>query len=223
MGARVANILRRYGIPPVPERDTSPSWRHLMTHYRDQLLACDFFTIDTLFLQTIYGLILIEIGSRRVHFAGCTAHPDNAWITQQARQVMWKLDEREPAIHFLIRDNDKKFSHAFDTVFRSAGIHVIPIPHHAPNANAFAERWIRSVREECLDKVLHRRSCLHIINQTHLRRVMGEYVAFFNTARPHQGINQQIPIPPASRPTSGPVCCRNVLGGIIHDYYRDAA
>jgi putative transposase len=78
----VANILRRHGIPPVPERDTSPSWRHLMTHYRDQLLACDFFTIDTLFLQTIYVLIFIEIGSRRVHLAGCTAHPDNAWITQ---------------------------------------------------------------------------------------------------------------------------------------------
>jgi transposase len=212
----VANILRRHGIPPLPERETSPSWRHLMTHYKDQLLACDFFTIDTLFLHTLYVLIFIEIGSRRVHFAGCTAHPDNAWITQQARQVMWELDEREPAIHFLIRDNDKKFSHAFDTVFRSAGMHVIPIPHHAPNANAYAERWIRSVREECLDKVL-------IINQAHLRRVMREYIAFFNTARPHQGIDQQIPVPPASRATSGPVRCRKVLGGIIHDYYRDAA
>jgi putative transposase len=101
---------------------------------------------------------------------------------------MWAIDEREPAIHFLIRDNDKKFTQAFDTVFRSEGIHVIPMPHHAPNANAYAERWIRSVREECLDKVL-------IINQAHLRRVMREYVAFFNTARPHQGINQQIPVP----------------------------
>ncbi len=169
-----------------------------------------------MFLQTIYGLIFIEISHRRVHFAGCTAHPDNAWITQQARQVMWEIDEREPAIHFLIRDNDKKFSHAFDTVFRSAAIHVIPIPHHAPDANAFAERWIRSVREECLDKVL-------IINQAHLRRVMREYIAFFNTARPHQGINQQIPVPPASRAARGPVRCRKVLGGIIHDYYRDAA
>jgi putative transposase len=101
-------------------------------------------------------------------------------------------------------------------VFRSAGIHVIPIPHHAPNANAFAERWIRSVREECLDKVL-------IINQAHLRRVMREYIAFFNTARLHQGINQQIPVPPASRTARGPVRCRNGLGGILHDYYRDAA
>ncbi len=79
-----------------------------------------------------------------MHFAGCTAHLDNAWITQQARQVMWALDEREPVIHFLIRDNDKKFSHAFDTMFRSAGIKVIPTPCRAPNANAYAERWIRS-------------------------------------------------------------------------------
>lgn len=212
----VANILRRHGIPPVPERDSSPSWRYLMTHYQDQLLACDFFTVDTLFLQTLYVLIFIEIGSRRVHFAGCTTHPDNAWITQQARQVIWELDERDPAIRFLIRDNHKKFSHAFDTVFRSAGIKVIPTPCRAPNANANAERWIRSVREECLDKMLS-------INQAHLRRVMREYIAFFNEARPHQGLDQQIPVPPASRAASGPVRCRTVLGGIIHDYYRDVA
>jgi transposase len=101
----VGNILRRHDIPPAPERETSPSWRHLMTHYKDQLLACDFFTVETLFLQTIYVLFFIEIGSRRVHFAGCNAHPDSAWVTQQARQVMWELEDREPTIRFLIRDN----------------------------------------------------------------------------------------------------------------------
>ena len=105
---------------------------------------------------------------------------------------------------------------AFDTVFCSEGIGVIPTPVRAPNANAFAERSIRSVREECLDKVL-------IINQAHLQRVMREYVEFFNTARPHQGIDQQIPIPRTGHSLSGPVRCRNVLGGIIHDYHRDAA
>ena len=148
----IANILRRHGIPPLPERETSPSWRHLMTHYKDQLLACDFFTIDTLFLQTIYVLIFSEIGRRRVHFAGCIAHSDNAWITQQARQVMWELENREPGIRFLIWDNDKKFTESFDLVFRAEGMDVIPIPYRAPNANAYAERWIRSAREECLDK-----------------------------------------------------------------------
>ena len=212
----VSHILQRHGIPPAPERKPSPSWRHLMTHYKDQLLACDFFTVETLFLQTLYVLVFIEIGTRRVHFAGCTAHPDKAWVTQQARQVMWELEDREPGIRFLIRDNDKKFSHAFDTVFRSEGIDVIPTPYRAPNANAYAERWIRSAREECLDKLL-------IINQAHLRRVMREYMAFFNTARPRQGLEQQIPVPKMTHETTGPLRCRTVLGGIIHDYYRDAA
>jgi putative transposase len=212
----VGNLLHRHGIPPAPERETSPSWRHLMTHYKEQLLACDFFTIETLFLQTIYVLVFIEIGRRRVHFAGCTAHPNGAWVEQQARQIMWELTEREPNVRFLIRDNDKKFAAAFDMVFRSEGIDVIPTPVRAPNANAFMERWIRSVREECLDKVL-------IINEAHLRQVMRECVEFFNTARPHQGLDQQIPVPKASCQDNGPVRCRNVLGGIIHDHYRDAA
>ena len=212
----VGNILRRHNIPPAPDRDTSPSWRHLMTHYKDQLLACDFFTVETLFLQTLYVLIFVEIGTRRVHFAACTAHPNKAWVTQQARQVLWELEDRDPAIRFLIRDNDKKFTQSFDTVFRSEGIDVIPTPYRAPNANAYSERWIRSVREECLDKLL-------IINQAHLRRVMLEYIEFFNTARPHQGLDQQIPVPTIVRETTGPVRCRKVLGGIIHDYYRDAA
>jgi hypothetical protein len=187
-----------------------------MTHYQDQLLACDFFTVETLFLQTLYVFVFIEIGTRRVYFAGCTAHPDNAWVTQQARQVMWELEDRKPAIRFLIRDNDKKFTDAFNTVFRSEGIDVIPTPYRVPNANAFVERWIRSVRAECVDKLL-------IISQTHLRRVMREYMTFFNTARPHQGLDQRIPAPLIGHATIGPVRSRAVLGGIIHDYYRDAA
>ena len=89
----VGTILERHGIPPAPERSTSPSWRHLMTHYKDQLLACDFFTVETLFLRTIYVLVFIEIGCRRIHFVGCTAHPNGAWVTQQARQIMWELTE----------------------------------------------------------------------------------------------------------------------------------
>jgi transposase len=136
----VGAILRRHGIPPAPERETSPRWRHWMTHYKEQLLACDFFAVETLFLQTLYVLVFVEIGRRKVHFAGCTAHPDNAWVTQQARQVLWALEDRDPVIRFLIRDNDKKFTTAFDTVFRSEGIDVIPIPVRAPNANAFMER-----------------------------------------------------------------------------------
>jgi putative transposase len=212
----IANILERHGIPPAPERGTSPSWRHLMTHYKDQLLACDFFTVETLFLQTIYVFFFIEVGTRCVHFAGCTTNPTGAWVTQQARQMMWELEEREPAIRFLIRDNDKKFTATFDNVFRSEGIDIIRTPYRAPNANAFAERWVRTARDECLNKVL-------IINPAHLRRVMHEFVACHNSARPHQGLDQQIPVPQTAPVGSGPVQCRHVLGGIIHDYYREAA
>ncbi len=167
-------------------------------------------------MQTIYVFFFIEVGTRRVHLAGCTTNPTGDWVTQQARQVMWALEDRDPGIRFLIRDNDQKFTQAFDTVFRSEGIDVITTPHRAPNANSFAERWIRSVREECLDKLL-------IINQAHLRRVMREYIAFFNTARPHQGLDQRIPVPMIDHENTGPVRSRAVLGGIIHDYYRDAA
>jgi transposase InsO family protein len=212
----IANILERHGILPAPERGGSPSWRHLMTHYKNQVLACDFFTVETLFLQTVYVLFFIELGSRRVHFAGCTAHPNAAWVEQQARQMVWALEGRDPAIHFLIHDNDSSFTQAFDTVFRSEGMRVIHTPYHAPNANAHAERWVRTARDECLDNLL-------IINQAHLRRVMREFVIYYNTARPHQGIDQQIPIPPTTPLASGPVRCRHVLGGILHDYYREAA
>jgi transposase InsO family protein len=187
-----------------------------MTHYQDQVLACDFFTVETLFLQTVYRLFFIEVGSRRVHVAGCTTHPNAAWVEQQAWQMVWELEGREPAIHFLIHANDSSFTPAFDTLFRAEGIRVILTPYHAPNANAHAERWVRTARDECLDNLL-------IINQAYLRRVMPEFVIYYNTARPHQGIDQQIPIPPIAPLASGPVRCCHVLGGILHDYYREAA
>jgi putative transposase len=212
----IANILKRRGVPPLPERTPSLSWQKLMSHYKHQLLACDFFTVETLFLQTIYVLFFIEVGSRRVHFAGCTSHSKSKWVTQQARQLMWDLEDAEPSLRFLIRDRDTKFTDPFDTIFRSEGIDVICTPIRAPNANAYAERWIRTVREECLDKLL-------IINQAHLQRIMREFITYHNTARPHQGICQQIPIPKSMPDTDGPLRCRHVLGGIIHDYYRDVA
>ena len=208
----VRNVLGRYGIQPASSRNGSIGWRHLMTHYKEQILACDFFTVETVFFQTIYVLFFIELGSRQVHFAGITTNPNQIWVTQQARQLVWELSEREQPLRFLIHDNDGSFCQAFDAVFESEGFHVIPTPVRAPNANAFAERWIRSAREECLDLIL-------IFNLAHLRRVLIEYIQYYNTARPHQGINQHSPIP-YSISSSGTIQCRNVLGGIIHDYYR---
>jgi hypothetical protein len=210
----VRNVMRRHHRPPAPRRGQS-SWRTFLKHYRQKMLACDFFTLETIALQTLYGLFFIELGTRRVHLAGCTAIPDNAWVTQQARQLVWNLRHESPPMCFLIHDHDTKFSAAFDHVFLAEDISIVLTPCQAPKANAIAERWVRSVREECLDHLL-------ILNQRHLRHVLTEYVTDYNTARPHQGLDQQSPIPtqPAQ---SGVIRCRDVLGGILHDYYREAA
>lgn len=210
--ASVRNVLKRNRISPISRRPTG-SWRSFLRHYRDQMLACDFFTVETVTLKTIYVLFFIELGSRRVRFAGCTAHPDRTWITQQARQVVWELSEREQPIKYLIHDRDTKFCSAFDAVFVSEGIETIRTPFRAPKANAFAERWVRSVREECLDHIL-------VINEAHLTRVLREYVRYYNNDRPHQGIRQGFPVSQPKRNTKGPILRKNVLGGIIHDYYR---
>jgi hypothetical protein len=186
-----------------------------MRHYKAQMLACDFFTIETVWLKTLYVFFFIQLGTRRVHLAGTTTNPDSAWTAQQARQFVWELDESRE-FHFLIRDRDSKFTDAFDHVFESEGMHVIPTPIRAPNANAYAERWIRSVRQECLDHIL-------IINEAHLQRVLKEYVGYYETARPHQGLDQQTPVPRQSLDTSGPIQKRKILGGIINDYYRAAS
>jgi putative transposase len=209
----IKDVLRRHNIPPAPERGHT-SWRTFLNHYRDQILACDFFTVETLFLKTIYVLFFIEIGTRRIHIAGYTDHPHSAWVTQQARNLTWNLQERELSIRYLIHDRDTKFCQSFDRVFESEGCRIIVTPIQAPNANAFAERWVRTVREECLDRIL-------ICNQRHLQSVLSEFSTYHNEARPHQGLNQRIPMMPTFPSTDhGPVHCRDVLGGIIHDYHR---
>ncbi len=209
----IRNILDKNGIVPVPVRNGSIGWRYLMNHYKAQMLACDFFTIETIWLKTLYIFFFIELGTRRVYLAGITTNPDSAWTTQQARQFMWKLDENDASFRFLVHDWDSKFSAEFDTVFESEGIHVIPTPLQAPNANAYAERWVRTVREECLDHIL-------TINETHLLRVLNEYIDYYEHARPHQGLNQQMPVPRSAPANSGSIEKRKVLGGLINDYYR---
>jgi hypothetical protein len=209
----VRNILNRHGVLPAPVRHGSIGWRHLMHHYKQQLLACDFFTVETLWLQTLYVLFFIELDTRRAHLAAATAHSDGRWVAQQARQMAWTLEEDGADARFLIHDNDSKFTCAFDIVFQAEGLHVIHTPFQAPNANAYAERWVRSVREECLDHIL-------ILSQTHLRSVLNTYIDYYNTVRPHQGLAQQSPIPRRLANDSGPVQRREVLGGIIGDYYR---
>jgi transposase InsO family protein len=213
----IRDVLKRNQVPPaLKRRRAGSSWRRFLKHYQQQMLACDFFTVETAWLQTIYVLFFLELGTRRVHFAGCTSRPTAAWVTQQARQLNWTIQDDGVPIRFLIHDRDAKFPDTFDTVFTSEDVTIIRTPYQAPKANACAERWIRSVREECLDQVL-------IVSEGHLRRVLRAYVAYYNQARPHQGINQQCPMRAPRPPVSGPIRQRDVLGGIIHDYYREAA
>jgi putative transposase len=210
----VRNILKRHRVKPSCERSSS-SWQTFLGHYEDQILACDFLTVETIWLKTIYVLFFIELGTRRVHLAGCTTSPDSTWVTQQARQLVWNLNDDSKEISFLIHDNDKKFAPSFDNVFSSEKIEIVHTPFQAPRANAFAERWVRSVREECLHQIL-------ILNEHHLCRVLKEYDEYYNHARPHQGISQRFPVsvPGQERSTKGPIRRRNILGGVIHDYYR---
>jgi len=210
----VRNVLKRHRISPASQK-SSGSWRSFLGHYKHQILACDCFTVETIRLQTIQNLFFIELGTRRVHLAGGMTDPDTTWVTQQARQLVWYLKDDAQDMAFLIHDNDKKLPSSFDTVFYSEGIEIVHTPYQAPRANAFAELWVRSVREECLDHIL-------IMNENHIRRVLKEYAEYYNHAHPHQGIGQRFPVS-VSRPersTIAPIRRRDVLGGVIHDHHR---
>jgi putative transposase len=180
------------------------------------MLACDFFTVDTVFATRLYVFFFIELGSRRVHVAGCAQHPSGAWVAQQARQLSWSLADRVSPPRFLIHDRDSKFSGAFDEVFRSEGIEIVRTAIQAPQANAFAERFVGTVRRECLDWIL-------ITGRRQLERVLHTYVDHYNSHRPHRGLGL---VPPHPRPAlrlAAPadplrVHRRDRLGGLIHEY-----
>ena len=184
------------------------------------IIACDFFTVETLWLGRFYVLFFLELGTRRVHFAGCTANPDGGWAVQQARQFAWSLSERATPARFLIHDRDSKFSRAFDDVFKSEGIKIIRTPFRAPQANPFAERWVGTVRRDCLDWLL-------IVSRRQLERVLHAYIEHYNTHRPHRALKLT---PPMSGPRLRLVAShpptqiqrRERLGGLIHEYARAA-
>jgi putative transposase len=179
-------------------------------------LACDFFTVETIGLKTLYVLFFVELATRRVHVAGTTRRPDSAWVTQLARNlsITGSLDEKM----LLIRDRDAKFSGPFDEVFRTEGLRVVSTPVRAPRANAFAERWVGTVRRECLDHVL-------IFGRRHLQHVLGAYAEHYKRARPHRSLGLRPPDPaaPLEGVAGSPVRRRDVLGGLIHEYERSAA
>jgi putative transposase len=180
------------------------------------MIACDFFTVDTVALRRIYVLFFIELSTRRVHLAGMSENPDGAWTARQARNFVFSLPERDRPPEFLIRDNDGKFTRAFDTVFNAEGIRVIHSPPRAPKANAVAERFVGTVRRECLDWIL-------IANHRHLRRVLAEFVGHYNDHRPHRALGltplePRQPAAPLRPPREAAIRRRDRLGGLIHEY-----
>jgi putative transposase len=225
LGIRIAastvwTILREAGVEPAPRRLES-SWREFLRRQAGTIIKCDFLTVDMVFLKRFYVLFFIELASRRVRIAGITANPDAAWVTQQARNLVMRLDDERVRIRFLIRDRDSKFTASFDEVLRSEGIRVIKAPVRAPRARAHAERWVESLRRECLDRLL-------ILGGRHLERVVHVYAQHYNGHRPHRSLDQRPPLaqpPPIDVPASSNVLLeldrlrrRDRLGGLLHEY-----
>ena len=188
LGVRIAastvwSILRQAGINSAPRR-SSESWWQFLRAQASGIVACNFFTVDTVLLRRLYVLVFIEPATRQVYLAGITANPTGEWATQQARNIIETFVERQEPIRFLIHDRDSKFTAAFDEVFRSEGIRTIRTPVRAPRANAFIERWIGTVRRECLDRIL-------VVNRHHLERVLPAYISHYNEHRPHRSLHQR--------------------------------
>ena len=210
----VAAVLRRHGLHPAARR-AGPSWSQFLHAQAHVVLATDFFTVDSAPLRRYYVLFVVEVHSRVVHLLGVTANPDGPWATQVARNFVADLGEHGQHFQFLIRDRDTKFTASFDAVLASAGIKVLRTPVQTPVANAFAERWVRTAREDCLDQLL-------VVSRRQLESVLCRYVRHYNQARPHRSLHLAVPAPSAQRKHVGAVRRRDVLGGVIHEYERAA-
>jgi len=213
VGKRTVQRHMRAARPPQPG-EGGQSWAPFLRNHAPGTWACDFLQVIDLGFRSLFAFVIVDLGSRRVVHVGVTRHPTDAWVAQQLREAT-PFDQRP---RFLIRDNDRKYGPAFDRVATGSGITILRTPIRAPRANATCERFLGSVRRECLDHIL-------VLGEGQLRRVLREYVAYFNTARPHQGIGQAIPSTPAPAPLSrlsAPIVSIPVLGGLHHNYRRAA-
>jgi putative transposase len=217
----VWEILHAAGIDPAPRR-SGPTWRQFLHAQAAGILAVDFLHADTVLLRRLYVLVFIEHGTRRIHLGGVTAHPTGDWTVQQARNLALTLDERFEGIRFLIRDRGSNFTASFDAVFQATGARILRTAVQTPRMNAICERLVGTLRRELLDRIL-------ILGEAHLRVVLTEYQAHYNTARPHQGIAQHVPADErdAHPATVTDIDTRQirrkpVLNGLINEYTRAA-
>ena len=218
----IRTILRRAGLGPAPRRG-GPTWRQFLSAQAKGIVACDFFTVETVFLKTLYVLVFMHIHTRRILGVGVSPNPNGTWVTQQARNMVMDLDEDpELCMRLLLHDRDAKYCRSFDAVFGPEGIEVVLTPYRSPQANGHIERLIGSVRREVLDHVL-------VLGRRHLVDVLREYAAHHNSHRPHRGLGLRCPqgvggpIPGPGPARAEATERREILGGLIHEYHARAA
>lgn len=217
----VGNILKRHGIPPAPERKTTTTWKEFIRTHMDVLVATDFFTAEVWTwggLVTYYVLLFIHLGSRQVHVAGVTPHPNAPWMMQAARNITMEAWGFLSPGQYLIHDRDGKYCPAFQQIIDAAGVTRVPLPPRSPNRNAYAERWVRSVKEECLSRLI-------LFGEASLWHALQEYVEHYHHESNHQGKGNVLLFPTsrADERRTGPIHCRERLGGLLKYYACEAA
>jgi len=216
----IRDVLKAHGIEPAPERGKRSSWHTFLKAHWESIAATYFFTVEVWTrsgLVTYYVLFVIELATRRVHLAGITPHPDGEWMTQVARNLSDAFDGFLQGKRYLILDRDAKFCPAFRQMIIDSGTELVRLPARSPDLNAYAERWIRGVRERCLDKMI-------FFGETSLRRTLDSYLIHYHRERNHQGLGNQLIEPDASvGQHTGEISCRERLGGMLKYYYRQAA
>ena len=219
----VGNILREHAEHPAPARKRGTSWSDFIAAHKDLLLGCDFFTKVVWTLTgpvTCYVLFFIHVASRKVYVAGITTNPNEPWMRQVARNITMADIGFAHDMKYLILDRDARHCESFRATLESAGIRCLRLPPRSPNLNAYAERFVRSIKEECLDRLI-------LFGQGSLARAVDQYIEHYHTERPHQGIGNIILFPsnsPEADPpeSAGPVLCRKRLGGLLKYYHRAA-
>lgn len=216
----VGNVLRRHGLPPAPERKRSMTWAAFIRAHLAVLAGTDFFTVEVLTLRglvTYYVLFFIHLESRKVDIAGITVHPDEKWMQQMARNVTMEGCGALRDHRYLLHDRDTKYTHSFRAIIASGGVKPLTLPARSPNLNAYAERWVRSVKEECLSKVI-------LFGERSLRRALSEYVGYYHAERNHQGKGNVLLFPrDADIRHAQTMKCRERLGGLLRYYHQEAA
>ena len=216
----VGNVLHRHALPPAPERKRTTTWPAFIRIHLALLVGTDFFTAEVLTLRglvTYYVLFFIHLESRRVDIAGITVHPDEPWMKQMARNVTMEGCGALRDCRYLLYDRDTKYTQSFRAIRASGQVEPLVLPARSPNLNAYAERWVRSVKEECLSKVV-------LFGERSLRRALREYVEHFHAERNHQGKGNVLLFPrSANTRRDGHVQCRERLGGLLRYYHQEAA